>query len=81
MCAEEDQSELDRLVRSCGTRHSSDSCTDSVVVVALPDGGLISYEKVDGDFVHTLNTPEGLRRKLLQLGIRQSLDHKESQTE
>jgi hypothetical protein len=42
---------------------------DPVVVVRLVGGGgLISYQHADG-FVHTLNTPEGLRRKLTSLDI------------
>ncbi len=43
---------------------------DPVHVVALADGGLISYARPDGSFVHTLNTPEGFARKLEDLGIR-----------
>ena len=43
---------------------------DPVHVIVLGDGGLISYEKADGHFVHTLNTPEGFARKLARLGIR-----------
>ena len=46
-----------------------DRATDPVHVVALPDGGLISYARPDGTFVHTLNTPEGFARKLEDLGI------------
>ena len=42
---------------------------DTVVVARLADGGLISYRREDGSFVHTLNTPEGFERKLRQLGI------------
>ncbi len=42
---------------------------DPVVIGRLPDGGLISYKRADGTYVHTLNTPEGFERKLLQLGI------------
>ena len=42
---------------------------DPVVVTALEAGGLISYRKSDGGYLHTLNTEEGLRRKLEQLGI------------
>jgi len=46
------------------------SAPDPVHVVAFDDGGgLISYEKADGRFVHTLNTPDGFARKLSQLGI------------
>ena len=46
-----------------------DAAQDTVLVVKLDDGGLISYQRADGSFVHTLNTPEGFRRKLRQLGI------------
>jgi hypothetical protein len=42
---------------------------DPVHVTALRDGGIISYEKDDGSFVHTLNTTSGFRRKLKELGI------------
>jgi hypothetical protein len=45
------------------------TAADPVHVAALDAGGLISYEKADGRFVHTLNTPEGFARKLEQLGI------------
>jgi hypothetical protein len=46
-----------------------DAAKDTVLVVTLDGGGLISYKKHDGSFVHTLNTPEGFQRKLLQLRI------------
>jgi hypothetical protein len=42
---------------------------DAVLVAELPGGGLISYRRDDGSYLHTLNTPEGFRRKLAQLGI------------
>ena len=42
---------------------------DTVRVVALADGGLISYAREDGSILHTLNTSEGFTRKLAQLGI------------
>ena len=42
---------------------------DLVIVTPFDDGGLISYRKAQGMFLHTLNTREGLERKLLQLGI------------
>lgn len=45
------------------------ACRDPVLVVRLPDGGLISYRHEDGGFTHTLNTVEGFARKLAQLGI------------
>jgi hypothetical protein len=43
---------------------------DVVVVVRFIDGGLISYRKNDGTYLHTLNTVEGFERKLAQLGIK-----------
>ena len=54
-------------------RRSEHVCTaarDPVIVTPCADGGLISYRKPDGTFLHTLNTREGFERKLLQLGIR-----------
>lgn len=51
--------------------HRIPSARDPVVVVPLVDGGIISYRRMDGRYVHTLNTPEGFSRKLSQLGIRQ----------
>jgi len=47
----------------------SRTAPDPVHVVRLEAGGLISYAKADGRFVHTLNTPEGFARKLTQLGV------------
>ena len=43
---------------------------DTVVVGQFGDGGLISYRKKDGTYLHTLNTTPGFERKLAQLGIR-----------
>jgi len=42
---------------------------DPVVVVQLADGGLISYLKPDGRYLHTLATREAFARKLKQLGF------------
>ncbi|MEG0182730.1 MAG: hypothetical protein RR704_04615 [Stenotrophomonas sp.] len=43
---------------------------DPVFVGLLADGaGIISYAKAGGLFVHTLNTPAGMQRKLASLGI------------
>ena len=42
---------------------------DPVLVAEVEGGGLISYRKKDGTFLHTLNTPEGFARKLAQLEI------------
>ena len=52
------------------TEHVVTSAPDLIVVTAFENGGLISYRKPDGAFVHTLNTIEGFDRKLRQLGIR-----------
>ena len=42
---------------------------DPVIVGKLDDGGLISYRRGDGTYVHTLNSLEGFERKLQQLRI------------
>ena len=42
---------------------------DIVLVAGLDRGGMISYKRADGSFLHTLNTEEGFARKLRQLGI------------
>jgi hypothetical protein len=52
------------------TEHVIPGTSDPVIVAELEDGGLISYRKPDGTFIHTLNTVEGFDRKLRQLGIR-----------
>ncbi len=52
------------------TEHVCVAASDSVIVTPFEDGGLISYRKADGMFLHTLNTREGFERKLRQLAIR-----------
>lgn len=59
--------ELDGWVRAHGVRH--EAARDPVWVWDLPGGGVLSYEKPDGSFVHTLNTDDGLVRKCAALGI------------
>jgi hypothetical protein len=49
--------------------HRVPAARDIVIVGRFADGGLISYRRSDGSFVHTLNTPEGFERKLQQLGL------------
>jgi hypothetical protein len=51
------------------SEHKVEAARDTVMVARLDGGGLISYARADGSYIHTLNTPEGFRRKLLQLGI------------
>jgi hypothetical protein len=53
-----------------GSEHVCGAAKDPVIVTPFEDGGLISYRKADGMFLHTLNTREGFERKLRQLGIR-----------
>lgn len=50
-------------------RCAVETLRDEVAVTLLEGGGLISYRKADGRWLHTLNDPDGLARKLLQLGI------------
>lgn len=49
--------------------HRVSAARDLVLVAALDDGGIISYQRADGSLLHTLNTPEGFQRKLRQLGL------------
>ena len=46
-----------------------ETARDTVVVARLDEGGLISYKRADGTYLHTLNSNEGFSRKILQLGI------------
>ncbi|MCA9067801.1 MAG: hypothetical protein KDA84_02700 [Planctomycetaceae bacterium] len=48
---------------------SSVMARDTILIVPLDDGGVISYQRANGGCVHTLNTPVGFRRKLQDLGI------------
>lgn len=50
-------------------RFPTSAARDCALVVRLEDGGVISYHRADGSFLHTLATAEGLGRKLTQLGI------------
>lgn len=47
--------------------HRVPAAWDAVVVVHLNGGGLISYHRPDGVFVHTLGDAGGFERKLAQL--------------
>lgn len=47
----------------------SPMAVDPVVVALAEWGGLISYKKADGRYIHTLNTVEGFARKCRELGI------------
>jgi len=70
---------LDRLMGSDrrAQAFSSGAAKDTVLVVQLDDGGLISYARADGSVVHTLNTKEGFDRKLAQLGIMLTMNNAE----
>lgn len=48
---------------------SSQICPDPIHIGKFSDGGLLSYEKSDGTFVHTLNNTSGLNRKINHLNI------------
>jgi hypothetical protein len=51
------------------TEHIVATAKDPVLVAIFGDGGLISYRKQNGTYLHTLNSRDGLERKLQQLGI------------
>jgi len=46
-----------------------EAAKNAVLVLALEGGGLITYWRIDGSYLHTLNTDSGFQRKLVQLGI------------
>jgi hypothetical protein len=46
-----------------------ETARDRVIVARFGEGGLISYKRADGTYLHTLNDPEGFSRKLDELGI------------
>jgi hypothetical protein len=50
-------------------RFHSPKAKDVVCVMPLDNGGIISYERASGTWLHTLNTEEGFKRKLDQLEI------------
>ncbi len=50
-------------------RFDSVHAKDAVWVARFDDGGVISYQRGDGTWLHTLCTPAGLKRKLRQLEI------------
>ena len=50
-------------------RFSVKTAPDEVLVVPLDRGGMISYKRSNGTYLHTLNDPDGFGRKLRRLGI------------
>jgi hypothetical protein len=50
-------------------QHRVSAARDPVLIAQLSDGGVISYARPDGTYMHTLNTRAGFERKLCQLGI------------
>ena len=61
---------LDQVVSADSLMFVTTGATDPVhLLLFSTGGGLLSYSKRDGSFVHTLNTPAGLGRKWSQLGL------------
>jgi len=54
---------------TAAARRYLERAPDPVLVVPLQGGGVISYDKGDGTYVHTLCDADGFARKLDQLGI------------
>jgi hypothetical protein len=51
-------------------KFKSVNCKDELLIVLLEDeGAILSYQRKNGDYCHTLNTPSGLKRKMKQLEI------------
>jgi hypothetical protein len=49
--------------------YQSATTQDRVLVTEVDGGALMTFAKLDGTFVHTLNTLEGLQRRLRRFGI------------
>ncbi len=49
--------------------YQTPSTLDRVLVTEFEDGALLTFVKPNGTHVHTLNTLEGLHRRLRRLGI------------
>jgi len=47
----------------------TDKAPDTVCVIYLKDGGIISYKKKDGTYIHTLNNKSGFKKKMGMLNI------------
>ena len=54
------------------SEYEVDSARDLVLISIINNGGIISYKRTDGTYVHTLNTMDGFIRKLNNLGIKDS---------
>lgn len=50
-------------------RFDDTTARDLVYVAKIKDGGLISFMRKDGSYIHTLNTQETFDEKLAELGI------------
>ena len=48
----------------------SHAAVDPVVVISFSGGGLISFHRPDGQWIHTLNTSAGFNRKVSDLGLK-----------
>jgi hypothetical protein len=55
--------------------YRSIKATDTIIAGRIEGGGLISYRKNDGRYIHTLNDIDGFERKLSQLGIACQFTH------
>lgn len=49
--------------------YRSEKARDEIWIARLEGGGMLSYRRADGTWLHTLNTEEGLKRKVAQLGL------------
>ncbi|MBN1413160.1 MAG: hypothetical protein JW969_20135 [Spirochaetales bacterium] len=50
-------------------KYHSSNAMDPVLIIKLDEGGIISYKKDTGEYIHTLNTETGFLRKLHDLGF------------
>jgi hypothetical protein len=50
-------------------RHHSAGASMVLFIVRLEDGGVISYQSENGQYLHTLNTLTTFKRKIWDLGL------------
>ena len=61
--------ETDYFEESMCSEYHPEAAQDPVFVRRIKGGGVISYRKNDGRFVHTLNNTAGMERKLKKLNL------------
>ena len=66
----DDRDQVSAIIKTIGfTSYTLEKVRDKLLVAELGDGGFISYERGDGNVLHTLCNKTGFKRKLKQLEL------------